>query len=137
MKTLTLLLGLLLAARAHASDLEARYFARLRHAHSAREIDSLRHNYDELRLDHLACRIQLRERQVPLACYESLRLEMRLGLTEHPQTLRAELDRRCRDATARLAVPQAAPPSGVSAACLGWIRDARRINAYRSQGDSS
>lgn len=109
------------------------YARRLLRAKSAREVGSLQKNHEEMQIAHRACKLQLNERSAPLACYDSLSLEIKSGLHPNPGhqlALRSKLDRLCAEAAKRLQVPRRIPAS-ISASCRHSLAQADRVRKYR------
>ena len=121
---------------AGAAPLESHYLAYIASARDPRAVEHLMAQYEELKITRAACRIQLRDQNVPTACYLALRLENNLHM--HPTEmktglLRAQLDSRCRQAALTADIPPATDEA-VSPACAKWLREARAIVAYRTRG---
>lgn len=133
MRFLVLLILLPLGAAAETPG----YTQRLSRARSAREITELRRQYEELKIARGACKLQLRSKSVPVACYETLTLEKKWGL--HPraagrENLRARLDEMCARAAHELRVTVPVEPgSPVSPACRKEIARALAIREYRDK----
>jgi hypothetical protein len=111
----------------------ADYAQRLSHARSAAEIRNLERLHEELQIARRACRVQLQNKTAPLACYESLQLEIRWGF--HPRKaeqfrLREKLDRLCAEAAQHLRAPRRTPPY-ISAGCRENVERAQRVMSYR------
>jgi hypothetical protein len=109
------------------------YAERLSRAKSASEVRDLARFYEELQIARRACRLQLQNKIAPLACYESLQLEVRWGI--HPRKteqfrLREKLDRLCAEAAQHLRAPRRMP-SYISARCREEIEQAQNVMSYR------
>lgn len=111
----------------------ADYADRLSRAKSASEVRSLERLHEQLQIARRACRLQLQNKIAPLACYESLQLEVRWGL--HPRKteqfrLREKLDRLCAEAAQHLRAPRRTP-SYISAHCREEVEQAQNVMSYR------
>jgi hypothetical protein len=109
------------------------YAERLSRAKSASEIRSLERLHEELQIARRACRLQLQNKIAPLACYESLQLEVRWGI--HPRKaeqfrLRQKLDHLCTEAAQHLRAPRRTP-SYISSRCREEIEQAQNVMSYR------
>lgn len=119
------------------AHLDADYVQRLSRARSAPEIRHLQSAFTELRIARAACRLQVRQKILPVACYDSLAAEIHWGL--HPQTvkqkkLRQDLDQLCVRAAESLRVPRSLPSlRKVSALCRAHLARAQEIQKYRTQ----
>lgn len=128
MRVFTLLLIYVCVSQAMALDLSTRLIL----AQDAQAIDKMILRSEQLRVARTACRIQLRRKIVPTACYEVLRLEIRDGL--HPRAsdrarLTTRLDGLCAAAAERLQVTT--ENFWTSRTCQNAMTQARRIQAYR------
>jgi hypothetical protein len=118
-----------------ASDQDlVRALARARSSAELRRVTGL---YEELKIARAACRLQLRAKSTPFACYESLQLEIRRGYhssISERRHLTERLDKLCEDAAVGLIVPRepAADPI-LSPKCRKFLREARAIRNYREQ----
>lgn len=111
----------------------ADYAQRLARAKSASEVRNLERSHEELQIARSACRLQLQNKTAPLACYESLQLEIRARL--HPRRadqlrLREKLDQLCAEAARHLRVPRQTPPY-ISGKCRAELQRAQRVMSYR------
>lgn len=118
-----------ISAQASTSD----YAQSLLKAKSANEIRALQKIHEDFLIAHRACKLQLDERSAPLACYDSLNLEIKSGL--HPDrsqqhALRAKLDRLCDEAAQRLQIPRKFPTT-ISSKCRISLVQADRVRKYR------
>ncbi len=110
-------------------------FHAIARAKSAAEVHRVVEDFEKLKISRAACRLQIKKKQVPLACYESLFLEIKKGL--HPRSidrirLSARLDELCAEAAQKFQMPREFPLSiGVSAQCRKYIADANEIRRYR------
>lgn len=116
---------------AHAGKID--YAERLLKAKSANEIRSLQKIHEDHLIAHRACKLQLNEQSAPLACYDSLDLEIKMGMHRkltQQRTLREKLDRLCDEAAQRLQIPRKFP-SSISARCRISLVQADRVRKYR------
>jgi hypothetical protein len=110
-------------------------FRAVARAKSAAEVHRVLEDFEELKISRAACRLQIKKKQVPLACYESLFLEIKKGL--HPRSidrirLSARLDELCAESAQRFQMPREFPRSvAVSTQCRKYINDANDIRRYR------
>ena len=120
---------------AGAATLESHYLHALANARNSQEVEKHQEAYETLKIAQLACRIQLREEQIPFCCYEAEQLARRAGWREDPAAAArrlAQLDQLCGRAAAQLKV-SATLPEVVSKTCKQKIRAAQRIRAYREE----
>jgi hypothetical protein len=119
---------------AWGDPLAMRTLADLARARSRAEAEAAWSAYERLRVARSACEIQLHERSVPAACYETLALESASGLVDARERdrRRQDLDRRCARAAQRLNV-HAEDSGSVSGECARAVKEAREIQAYRAQ----
>lgn len=124
--------------------LESRFLKRIARARTSAEVFTLERDYRELKESRAACQIQWRRRWVPLACYAVLKEELRQGFhggNADKRRLTFRLDERCRETAAAIYLGSAPKPRAeslkppVSAACRGFIENARKVEAYRSQAN--
>lgn len=112
-------------------------FQELAHAKSASEVSRVVAAFEELKISRAACRIQLKQKKVPVACYESLSLEIKKGL--HPRSVKqtqllARLDEICAESAQKFQIPRELPPTlAVSVKCRNHIAEALEIRRYREQ----
>lgn len=107
-------------------------------ARSRQEVDHIVASQTQVREARTACRIQLRAKFIPTACYETLALETQLGLHAigvERRRLLAELDTACEQAAnrreqARLAF-SGAEQKLLSPTCRHLVRQGMQIQAYR------
>jgi hypothetical protein len=109
------------------------YAQRLLKAKSASEIQSLQRMHDELQVARRACKLQLQDKSAPLACYDSLNLEIKWGM--HPnrgqqKILREKLDHLCAESAQHLRIPRNFS-SAVSPRCRLYLAEAHRVRLYR------
>jgi hypothetical protein len=133
-RVLWLALLVLHAPCTSAETLESRALKAVLQARTPTEAIRVQAWYEELKVTRTACRIQLRERIVPSACYAVLEQERKLGLSSAAQARQqvGRLNSLCRSASARLQVPTFVP-KGVPRACAHWVAEAVRINDYRRE----
>ncbi len=115
---------------ANAQGLDEALIRRLASASSAAQVRRLEEQADALRVARLACRIQLRERRIPAACYSALKLERNFGLASGRGTER-ELDRKCESGSRRLKSPIRIEMSALSRSCRDSVRRALELLAYK------
>lgn len=109
------------------------YVQRLLKAKSANEIQTLQRMHDDLQVARRACKLQLKDKSAPIACYDSLNLEIKWGM--HPnrgrqKILREKLDHLCSEAAQRLNIPRIFP-SAISGKCRFHLAEAHRVRMYR------
>jgi|GEM_PF-5281343 len=136
MRTLAILfIYMVITPSAKALSAEEQYARAISRARSPSEIGAAAKAFDEIRLARAACRIQLREQSAPLACYETLWLEVRNGLHSSPmerKQLISRLDQICAKASTALKIPRHLKfPLGISSTCQKDIRTAVEIQKYR------
>ena len=108
MRLVVLVACSVVTATAAARSLDDAYAHRLMRARTAREADSLRARYDDVRVARMRCALQLGRGLTPLACYDALAFERDWGVVTPPEAARrrAELDHRCVRAAAGLRTPE-------------------------------
>lgn len=122
----------------HAESLETHYLAKISRAKTPAEVTRLSKAYSDLKEARIACRIQLRRRTLPSACYDSLKGEIKLGMhgsTTRRKQLLSKLDEKCAETAADIylsghSVPRA---DGISPYCARKVNEARKIHAYRNE----
>ena len=107
-------------------------------AKNAFELENVRRQYKELRVLRLACRIELKEEQVPTSCYAALQAESQWsGQKTDQQELRRQLDHLCQRASRKFHLPRAKILSpAVSEACRRDVEENLAIEAYRASAQS-
>lgn len=126
--------ALFAAAGAAGETLEQKYLQQL-HRGRADDWPRLREHFEFIKASRLACRLQLREKRVPAACYQTLAAEQEWNLRPPPEARRliTEFDRRCRQAAEALNVPLPGPSTRhMSANCRRAVAEARKIQEYRN-----
>lgn len=121
-----------------AATLEQEYVQRLNRA-QASQVDGLFDHFERIRVLRLACRLQLKEKKVPSACYEAVAAEDKWipRPKAKAEALRKELDERCARAARRLNVPSRGNlRPELSASCRKKVEEAWRIQAYRQGGEA-
>ncbi len=118
----------------HAAHFEQVLIRRLATATSTRQLRLVEAQAEDIRATRLACRVQLSERRVPIACYSALVLEKRFGLTSHAGTTR-ELDRKCEAASRRLKPTEKLDLKSASPSCREAIRRAAELLAYKLESN--
>ena len=124
-----------------AQNFEESYLKSLLSARSAAEVARLQNEYSRLKIAQTACKIQLREQNVPIHCYEALELESILEKSTDPRIkLRRiqHLNRLCATASAnlRIEITDIKEQAAVSSVCAKSIAQAREIQQYRSEEDA-
>lgn len=119
-----------------AESLESRYMEKISRARSPAEVTRLTKAYSDLKEARTACRIQLRRKTLPSACYDSLKGEIQLGMhasSGEKKRLMEKLDEKCAETASTIYLQGEAAPriSGISAFCARKVSEARRIQAYR------
>ena len=137
MKLLAALL-ILFSAQSLADTTEQVYLRKLRHAHSAVQLQQVQNEHDGLDQNKRICDFQLNQNVVPWACYERLRLEQRWELISQSQAQESQikLNERC-EAAAKRALHEnpellQLPEQSLSGECRRFIHQARDISHYRS-----
>ncbi len=117
-----------------ALTLDAAYVKRLSQAKSARQIRTLTKSYELLRESRKACRIQLRTKTIPLACFETLMLERhwKIGSGQTAE-IKRKLDKACLESQLQID-ERAIIPAETSPRCRAHVIEARRIQSYRGDG---
>jgi len=134
MRFITVVFCFSLSTKAFAL-VEQEYAQRLSRSRSAAHIAQLKREFETLKVTRTACRLQLNQKQLPLACYEALAAEIRWGLHPGHETRRhlvLRLDELCRQAAhaLNLAKNPVLPPD-ISAACRKEVAQAQLIQKYR------
>ncbi len=134
-----LLFGLAWSGVVLATSLEHDHVRRLARARTPAAVAKAVADFENLKVARAACRIQVREKRLPLACYEALNLEIRQGLRPaRPDSGRRgvlhRLDELCRETAAALTVPELpVSPHETSPACRKYLAEARSIRNYRDR----
>jgi hypothetical protein len=124
------LLFIYVAASQAFASVDADYALSLARARRPADIRRATENFERLKVARAACRLQLRARSAPLACYEALALEN----PRRRRELREKLDGLCAESAALLKVPRAeASESAVSPKCRKFLSEAREIRKYREK----
>lgn len=130
---IALIYYIVISAHASAATAERQYAESLLRAKSTAEVERVSAAFDELRLSRLACHIQLRERAVPVSCYQALHLENRAHLHSAAQSrsLLLKLDKLCLEVHGGAGLPER---PDVSPTCARHVALLRKVENYRHSG---
>jgi hypothetical protein len=124
------LLFIYIAASQALASVDADYGRSLARARRPEDIRRATADFERLKVAREACRLQLRARSAPLACYEALALEN----PKRRRELLVKLDGLCAESAALLKVPRvSASESAVSPKCRKFLTEAREIRKYREK----
>lgn len=129
-----LIVSLLIGAQLWAANPDDQYLKSLTRARSGAEVERLNSEYSRLKIAQTACRIELKERNVPVSCYEAVEMESKMDRSsDSGEKIRRilHLDRLCASAASSLRVT--GETSAVSSACAKNIASARAIQNYRGE----
>jgi len=118
-----------------AADLQSEALTKMAHAHSTAQIHLIYKEYEERQVVQRACRLQIREKLLPFACYELLQLDKKAGKLTAAEFARrqAGLDDVCVNSAKSLDVPDAALSTPLSTTCANFARKARAIRDYQAE----
>lgn len=137
MRFITLLLCVCACRAATASTLDQNYVRNLTRARTPAAVAQATADFEDLKVARAACRIQVQRKHVPVACYETLNLEIRQGLRPDGLDRRrilGRLDELCRDSAAALNVSdQTSSGARTSTVCRKSLAEARAIRNYRDR----
>ena len=77
------------------ANLDEAYVHRLARARSASQVRKLNENYERLRILRRACRLQVDQAAIPVACFETAQTEREWGLAPVNPELLLRLDELC------------------------------------------
>lgn len=113
-----------------ADQLESRYMRLIAKEKKPEKLEFLMREYENAKVLHVACEIELKHGFVPASCYEELEL-MHQGDTKTRER-RVYLDRICRRAALRTDfIPR--PTPSMSSDCAAQVREALAIREYRGE----
>lgn len=137
MRIFALLFIYVAASPVFAGTLEEDYVRRMSRAKNSAEVKRVEAEFAALKVARAACRLQMRAKIFPAACYETLNLENHWGL--HPKLvdrrrITAKLDDLCAESASALKIPRAAANGeDLSPACRKNLARAREIQEYRRE----
>ncbi len=128
------------AADARADSLAEAAVRRMDSAKNSSSVTKIQSAFDEIRIARLACQVQLKEKIIPYACYQALRLENGWNLHQDKNQLRQlqlRIDRRCASAAERMRGLTSVDLRLVSSACRLNVKKARELSAYKNGAPDS
>lgn len=123
-----------LALSADAQNLDSRYANQLMHAKNSSQVTNINRHYDQTRIARLACKLQLRQGEAPIKCFEALSLESRWGVSSLQSRVKAfeHLENLCLRAADRLHVPEKLRLGPeISKNCRLRVLEAQKLREYR------
>lgn len=119
---------------ASGSTMDQLFLRKMNRARTPSEITLLKSEFDSLKVARRACKIQLREGDLPSACYEALKLEQNWGIPHSKHAVLTKLDQLCTESSRQLRVSaKMSEISALSPACRRNARAALNILDYRAQ----
>lgn len=120
---------------ASGGTLDQLFLRKMNHARTPSAINRIKSEFDSLKIARRACKIQLREGDLPSACYEALKLEQDWGVTHSRRAALTKLDQLCAESSRQLRVSaKLSETSALSPPCRRDTRAALSILDYRTQG---
>ena len=121
--------GMVFTGLLEAQTLDQVAVAKLAEAPSVSAVREVHRQLERIRVERLACRLQLAKKTVPSACYRAAHLEREWGLPQGRELL-ARLDRQCARASEKMQELQTIDERSLSPKCLKRVRKARELLAY-------
>lgn len=116
------------------SETNAGIYRDILRARKAVTLQEIQERHENLNLARRACQIQLREKRLPSACYETLKRELSLGVHISAQKKKhwlGQLDLLCIKSCEDLRIPLfEGSDSYLSSVCQKQLKEARRVQKY-------